>query len=187
MFARTADRYRAGRGALVISRYRLLAERLRTELATLEQVVERTEDALSRATQQPQHQDFFLAAAALDLHGFYVGLERLFELIAGEVDKSLPTGPRWHRDLVAQMCLAVPKVRPQVLSPETCSTLRDYLEFRHVVRNVYTFNLQPDRINWLVGGLRRALNLVRRDLLAFAEFLTELSTADEEDTQNRTA
>lgn len=59
--------------------------------------------------------------------------------------------------------------------------MRDYLEFRHVVRNVYTFDLQPDRVTELVGGLRSAFDLARRDLLAFADFLEELSTADEED------
>jgi len=68
----------------VIARYRLLAERLRAELQVLVRVVERAEGAQSQATRQPQDQDYFLAAAALDLHGFYVGLERLFELIAEE-------------------------------------------------------------------------------------------------------
>ncbi len=164
----------------MIPRYRLLEERLRTELLALEQVIRRAEGALSRATQQPQDRDYFLAAAALDLHGFYVGLERLFELIAGEVDEGRLAGPRWHRDLLAQMSLAVTGVRPVVLSPEARSSLTDYLEFRHVVRNVYTFSLRPDRVAELVRGLRPAFDLVQRDLLAFAEFLQELSTADEE-------
>ena len=91
----------------MIPRYRLLEERLRTELLALEQVIRRTEGALSRATRQPQDRDYFLAAAALDLHGFYVGLERLFELIAGEVDEGRLAGPRWRRDLLTQMSLAV--------------------------------------------------------------------------------
>ena len=127
----------------MIPRYRLLGERLRAELQTLERVVERAEGALSRARQQVQDQDYFLAAAALDLHGFYAGLERLFELIASEVDESLPAERHWHRDLLAQMSLAVADVRPVVLLPETRSALAEYLEFRHVVRNVYTFNLRP--------------------------------------------
>ena len=91
----------------MIPRYRLLEERLRTELLALEQVIRRTEGALSRATRQPQDRDYFLAAAALDLHGFYVGLERLFELVAGEVDEGRLAGPRWRRDLLTQMSLAV--------------------------------------------------------------------------------
>lgn len=163
----------------MIPHYLLLAERLRAELASLEQVVERAEGALARTGQQTQDQDYFLAAAALDLHGFYVGLERLFELIATEVDKSRPSGPRWHRDLLAQMSLRVEKIRPAVLSSEANSALVAYLEFRHVVRNVYAFDLRPGRVAELVRGLRPAFDLARRDLLAFAGFLTELSTADE--------
>ena len=168
----------------MISRYRLLAERLRAELGTLEQVVTRAENALSRATLQPQDQDYFLAAAALDLHSFYVGLERLFELIAGEVDESQPTGPRWHRDLLAQMALDVTDVRPVVLSPDARAALVNYLEFRHVVRNVYTFNLRPARITELVRGLRPTFDVAQCDLLAFAKFLTGLSTVDEERTDS---
>lgn len=76
----------------MMPRYRLLAERLRTELETLEQVVERAEGALSRAVREPQDQDYFIAAAALNLHGFYAGLERLFELLARDIDESVPTG-----------------------------------------------------------------------------------------------
>jgi hypothetical protein len=163
----------------VIARYRLLSERLRTELRTMEAVIERAEGALSRATHQAQDQDYFLAAAALDLHGFYAGLERLFELIARELDESQPSGQHWYRDLLAQMSLAVSEVRPAVLLPETHSALVEYLEFRHVVRNVYTFYLRPERVTELVRGLRPAFDLARRDLLTFAEFLDQLSTADD--------
>lgn len=162
----------------MIARYRVLAERLRAELQTLERVVARAEEALSRSTRQVEDQDYFMAAAALDLHGFYAGLERLFELIANEIDSSPATGPRWHRDLLEQMALVVTDVRPAVLSPETPTILIDYLEFRHVVRNVYTFNLRSDRVAELVSNLRSAFNLAQDDLLNFAIFLEELSNAD---------
>jgi len=49
----------------------------------------------------------FISAAALDLHSFYASTERLFELIAVEIDKSQPTTGRWHRDLLVQMGLNV--------------------------------------------------------------------------------
>jgi len=38
----------------------------------------------------------------------------------------------------------------------------------------------PARVTELVRGLRPAFDLARRDLLTFAEFLDDLSTADEE-------
>jgi len=42
----------------------------------------------------------YLDSAALNLHGFYSGLERLFELIARHVDGAIPSGETWHRDLL---------------------------------------------------------------------------------------
>ena len=164
----------------MIARYRLLAERLRAELQQLERIVTRAETALLRARQQPADQDYFLASAALDLHGFYSGIERLLEVIAVDVDGSRPSTPQWHRDLLAQMTLSVARVRPAVLTAETHAALLDYLEFRHVVRNVYTFNFRPARLAELVTGLRTAFGLVRRDLLIFADTLSDLSTADED-------
>jgi hypothetical protein len=163
----------------VITRYRVLAERIRGELQTLEQVVERAEGAVAQAAQQPENQGYFIAAAALDLHGFYAGLERLFELIAIDIDGSPPTGSRWHRHLLEQMGLAVTDVRPAILLPETRVALMEYLEFRHVVRNVYTFNLRSERVIELVATLRPAFDLTQRDLLSFSMFLDELAETDD--------
>ncbi len=164
----------------MIPRYRLLAERLRSELSNIEQVVARAEGAVLRAEQTPQDRDYFIAAAAFDLHGFYAGMERLFEVLAGELDKNRPAGPQWHRDLLTQMTLPIPRLRPAIISSEAATALIDYLEFRHVVQNVYTFNLKTEMVVELVGGLRRAFDLTRRDLVTFINFLENLSTADED-------
>lgn len=48
------------------------------------------------------------------------------------------------------------------------------------MRNVYTFNLRPDRVTELVHGLRAAFDSTQRDLLAFVAFLEPLATADED-------
>lgn len=162
----------------MIPRYQLLAERIRFELKALERLVVRAEGAMRRATETPDDEEYFLAAAALDLHGFYVGLERLFELVAGEVDKSRPAGRHWHRELLTQMTLTVSGIRPAVLSQETKSVLTDLLEFRHVVRNVYTFSLQLDRVTRLVGDLRSAFEQTQVDLLGFCSFLEQLYETD---------
>lgn len=67
----------------MIPRYRVMAERIRNELQALNKVVERVEDALQRSEQSPDR-EYFLAAAALDIHSFYSGLERIFELVAAD-------------------------------------------------------------------------------------------------------
>ena len=62
--------------------YQELIERIRGEIADLEIVVERTERSWAQAQEMADDQDAYLDSVALNLHAFYTGLERLFELIA---------------------------------------------------------------------------------------------------------
>lgn len=160
----------------MIERYVILAERIRQDLANLEGVVERAERAVAAARRRPDDQDLYLDSAALNLHDFYAGLERVFHLIATTLDRSVPTGPGWHRDLLQQMGLAVHQVRPKVLSSETIKALSEYLGFRHVVRSIYAFQLDPERLERLVTGLRPVFAQVQDDLETFASFLEQLAT-----------
>ena len=114
---------------------------------------------------------------ALNLHGFYSRLERLFELIARHVDRNLPAGETWHRDLLQQMARDVADVRPAVIGRESVSTLDELRRFRHLVRHVYTFNLVPEKMEVLVSTLPGLWSQVRAELLAFARFLAELARA----------
>lgn len=101
-------------------------------------------------------------------------------MIATDADNTRPGGASWRRELLTQMSLVLPEVRPAALSAETVAALAEYLDFRHVVRHMYTFNLRPGRVIELVSGLPATFELVRRDLLILADFLDGLSTADTE-------
>jgi hypothetical protein len=74
----------------MMERYAVVAGRIRQELVELEQVVARTERAIAAAGQRPEDQDLYLDSAALNLHDFYAGLERIFRQIAATVDQSVP-------------------------------------------------------------------------------------------------
>jgi hypothetical protein len=52
-----------------------LSRRIRAELVELERLVERTQEGWRRA--QRASDDYYLDGVALNLHGFYAGLERL--------------------------------------------------------------------------------------------------------------
>ena len=91
----------------------------------------------------------------------------------------VPTGGDWHLELLQQMAVERPQVRPPVLSAETCEALNEYLRFRHVVRNIYAFEFDPDRLGRLVRGLDSVLSQVRKELQAFADFLEQLAKGDE--------
>jgi hypothetical protein len=152
----------------------VLTGRIRQELTDLEQVVARTERAIAAVQGRSEDQDLYLDSAALNLHDFYAGLERIFRQIATTVDKSVPSGHDWHRELLRQMTLTLPQIRPQVLSVKAAKTIDEYLRFRHVVRNIYTFDFDARRIEHLVQRLRPAFEQVRVELLAFADFLEQL-------------
>lgn len=164
----------------MIARYRVLADRIGQELALLGEVVQRCEGAMARARQNEADREFYVAAAALYLHDFYNGLERLFEAIASEVDGAVPGGSAWHRELLEQMALPLTDARPAVLTRETVYSLDEYLRFRHIVRSVYAMHLDAERVEMLVFRLRSIYEQVQAELRAFVRFLERLMHADEE-------
>jgi hypothetical protein len=83
------------------------------------------------------------------LHSFYSGIENIFKRIALEYDGELSKGDAWHRDLLMQMTLETPK-REGIINEELRKELRGYLDFRHVFRNAYTFQLQWEKMEDLV-------------------------------------
>jgi hypothetical protein len=157
--------------------YASLAGRIRRSLLDLERVVIRASQLADKA--RARGDEDYLDGVALNLHGFYAGVERVFEDIARTMEKSIPDGSEWHRDLLMQMSADVASVRPTVVSVETSRCLEEYRGFRHIVRNVYTFNLRPARLEELTSGLRDCYQLVTNDLETFCIFLEQLSVADE--------
>jgi hypothetical protein len=153
-----------------------LAAKISADLADLERVVDRADLIFKKARET--NDDAYLDGLALNLHGFYAGLEHIFEAIARTVDSSLPDDPNWHQALLRQMTTEIPITRPPVITPETYSCLEEYRSFRHVVRNVYTFNLRGSRIKELAAGLRPCLAAVAHDLAQFAQFLQQTAHDD---------
>ena len=153
--------------------YASLAGRIREELLELRRAVDRAEMLMTKA--QNTGDDGYLDGVALNLHGFYVGVERMFESIAREVEGSVPLGSGWHQDLLTQMAADVTGIRPPVIARGTRHCLDDYRGFRHVVRNVYTFSLHPSRLQELVSGIQACYAAVRHDLEEFADFLDSLA------------
>lgn len=158
----------------MIEGYVVLATRIRKELVDLERVVSRAEGAIGAARERTQDQDFYIDSAALNLHDIYAGLERVFQQIATTVDNSVPSGKEWHRDLLRQMNVEIPDLRPTVLSDDALSALDEFLRFRHVVRNVYAFSFDPEQIERLVKQVRPTFMQARGELLVFAHFLEQV-------------
>ena len=114
----------------MMARYQTLAQRIRTEI----EEIERTQATIQRHWQSARSasvdQDAYLNSVALNLHSWYSGLERIFELIAIELDGGTLGGETWHTELLRQMTLDLPEVRPPVIQKETADRLDEYRKFR---------------------------------------------------------
>lgn len=152
--------------------YPALAARISQELVDVRRSVERAAMLMAKAADQGDAD--FLDGVALNLHAFYTGFEHIFEAIAREVDNSVPSGPEWHRDLLVQMSGGITDVRPPVVGDEARRCLDAYRGFRHVVRNVYTYNLDANRVRELTIGLQECCAKVAADLEAFTGFLDSM-------------
>ncbi|MCL4872197.1 MAG: hypothetical protein KJ063_24830 [Anaerolineae bacterium] len=159
----------------MIPEYLQLVARIQQELHDLESVVTRAERGIQATRQRPEDQDLYIDSVALNLHDFYAGLERIFQQIGSTVDGNIPSGHNWHQDLLQQMHMELPELRPSVLSAEAMQMLDEFLRFRHVVRNIYAFQFDPERITRLVSQMRPAWMQVQTELLAFASFLEQVA------------
>ncbi len=157
-----------------MSSYAAMLGRMSQQMVDLELVVSRAEELLEKAERTSD--DGYLDGAALNLHGFYTGVENIFEDIARHLDRDIPKGSDWHKQLLLQMSAEIPLMRPRVISQETRFCLEEYRSFRHIVRNVYTFRFRFSRVRELVAELRSCYHSISSDLKDFAIFLKELDT-----------
>lgn len=135
-----------------MSQYAVLRGRIQQQIQdlALEYAYTMEQAELARSTQI----DAYWIAAGFGLQGFYTGIEKIFEQIARVVDQStVAQSDRWHQELLEQMRIDVPDIRPAVIDAELYRRLRNYLGFRHVVRNNYTHRLDPRLIAENVNAL----------------------------------
>jgi len=154
-----------------------LSERIRGETVELDRIVRRAEDVWREASRNIGEQDIYLDSVALNIHSFYSGMEKLFELISYCIDNNRPAGRTWHRDLLRKMTEEVQGVRPAVINTCWLPQLDELRRFRHLVRNVYTHNIVPEKVAPIVSALPDLWPHLKDELLAFADFLSELKNS----------
>ncbi len=146
-----------------------LAGRIRASLEDVRMIISRAIMLAEKGHRSGD--DDYWDGVALNLHGFYTGVEQIFEDIARTIDGGLPSGAEWHISLLRQMTVEMEGLRPAVIETKTRKSLDEYRGFRHIVRNIYAFNLRPARLDELVNDAPDCLANLTADLLAFADFL----------------
>ena len=148
-----------------------LIQRINDELDKIEGTLERIHRGLDNIDVLPiQAREFIENTIATDLADIYNGIERIFERIAREVDTLMPTGSRWHKDLLTQMAEKRPERRP-VISENTRLELEELLEFRHKVNNIYGRELKYEKTIPHAKSINALFANVSQDLNTFTDSL----------------
>ena len=114
---------------------------------------------------------YLLRAKASFIADFYMGVEKIFRLIAEELNGGVPKGDGWHKKLLHSMTLEIKRVRPAIISEELYRDLLKFLGFRHVVRQAYGFQLDKGKLGELEKIFKKTWEKFSREIKSFCGFL----------------
>ena len=148
-----------------------LTQRINDELVKIESTVDGIEKALEDIKAVPaNYRQYIEESTANKLADVYNGIEKIFERIAREVDRHIPTGSRWHKNLLSQMTEQRPE-RPPVVSQNTSIQLEKLLEFRHKVNNIYGEELKYEETEPHAKSIDALFARASQDLRTFTDSL----------------
>lgn len=144
-----------------------LQKQIEVEFEQLNHLIETHRPLLIKCTTEIPNAIEISALAAM-LHSFYTGIENVFKRISIELDQTLPGGEFWHRDLLNSMTRTSEKHGP-VISETLCGQLMEYLQFRHVFRQAYAFQLRWEKMSHLVHSSEQTLRQLETELNTFLQ------------------
>lgn len=153
---------------------REIATDIENEMIRLSRLEEQINLVQIEIGKNPNLSNIFYESLALKLHNFYTGCERIFQIVASELNGGLPSSYDWHRRLLNRMATVQDK-RPAILSQQTAKILEEYLAFRHVVRNIYGFELEPQRLENLVKTYPLVWQKFQHEIQEFLQWLKTLA------------
>ena len=139
-----------------------LRKQIAIELQQLNHLLDVHRPLLDQCTSEAPSEIEISALAAM-LHSFYTGIDNILKRFVLESGDGLPAGEAWHRELLDAMTNPG-SARAAVISILLRDRLRDYLRFRHVFRQAYSFNLRWDKMTTLVLGCDETLRLLEAEL-----------------------
>lgn len=95
------------------------------------------------------------------LHVIYGLFENILKRIGTFFGNQITDQARWHAQILRQMTLDVPEVRPAVIGGELYGSLDELRRFRHLFRNAYFMSFDPDRLAIVLKHARRYLAAAR--------------------------
>ena len=131
-----------------------LRERVQIEFANLERIL----GEFPKIEVLPTLSTLEIAGVAALLHNFYNGVEKVLKQIVQARGLEIPPSDSWHRDLVN---LASSE---QIVCEATAAGLRQYLAFRHFFTHGYAVDLELERMQPLIEGVKDIYGRFRHDI-----------------------
>lgn len=150
--------------------HKIMKEEVDFEIKRIEKLIKKYEPLLEKVKKEaPSFSE--LGSLAMLLHSFYNGLENIFVRIAKNIDKKMPEGEFWHKELLEQMSKKTKTRQYVVLRKETCEDLKEYLGFRHFSRHAYAFDLEWELMKDLIERINLIKEIVLGEIKLFIEKL----------------
>jgi len=144
------------------------------ELDNIKRLSVTVDETWRRLPKNKKNRGIYEESLALKLHNFYTACERIFCKISEDINGGIPESKNWHKRILHQMTLELKDIRPPVISKKTELELIEYSGFRHVVRNIYGFEIKSDRLSHLVNESGRVIAMFCSEIEEFLKFLQKL-------------
>ena len=115
-----------------------------------------------------------LILLAYHLHVIYGLFENMLVRIAANFANQIDHAAQWHALLLKRMTLDIPRVRPPVISEKTHHSLDELRRFRHLFRNAYVLQFDPDRLSLVLRAAEKLEHTYQDDFDHFLRFLDSL-------------
>ncbi len=157
----------------MVEQVRLLQADIRDRLDSIEAAYKQLDElgAMASGSQQDIVISYYL-------HVLYGLFENIFEQIAEIFGNHITDKSQWHAQLLRRMTLDVNPVRPPVIGQNTYTHLNELRGFRHLFRNAYLLEFDPDRLNIVLRHANELKSCYQNDLNKFLDFLEQLAQSD---------
>ena len=152
------------------SNFLLIRDEIEEEIANIENL----KDDFTKIKTKNLELEMKIRLYASILSDFYMAAERIFKIIAKDLDQDLPEAKDWHKKLLRQMSIEFSEFRSKVINKELYHNLEEYLRFRHLVRNIYGFQLNYNRFEHLIQNFPKTVDKFINQLTQFLNSMQEI-------------
>jgi hypothetical protein len=151
-------------------------EKLYTRLSPYTEFFTRFPTSLSQGVNTALEAQEKTIAVSYYLNNLYSAFENISLNVARTFENHIDDRSQWHSTLLKRMTLDIEGIRPKLWSEPAYQALNELRRFRHVFRNAYTIELDPQRIAIVLHQAQRLHPLYRSDLDDFTTFLDSLGS-----------